>query len=68
MGDYILSIDQGTTSTRAVVFDQELNIISMAQEEFSATFSKAWLGLNMILMIYLTPHLAHAEKQSVKLI
>lgn len=40
MGDYILSIDQGTTSTRAVVFDQELNIISMAQEEFPQHFPK----------------------------
>lgn len=40
MGDYILSIDQGTTSTRAVVFDQELNIISKAQEEFPQHFPK----------------------------
>lgn len=41
MGDYILSIDQGTTSTRAVIFDKKLNIVSMAQEEFPQYFPKS---------------------------
>lgn len=32
--DYILAIDQGTTSSRAIVFDTASNIISIAQQEF----------------------------------
>ncbi|WP_417210703.1 glycerol kinase GlpK [Antarctobacter sp.] len=31
---YILAIDQGTTSSRAIVFDAGLKIVSAAQEEF----------------------------------
>ncbi len=31
---YILAIDQGTTSSRAIVFDQGLRVIASAQEEF----------------------------------
>ena len=31
---YVLAIDQGTTSTRALVFDQSKNIIASAQKEF----------------------------------
>ena len=32
---YILSLDQGTTSSRALVFDQKGKIISTAQKEFT---------------------------------
>ncbi len=35
---YILSIDQGTTSSRAIVFDADCNIVSMAQKEFTQFF------------------------------
>lgn len=31
---FILSIDQGTTSSRAIIFDRELNIVSIGQREF----------------------------------
>lgn len=34
----ILSIDQGTTSSRAIVFDLESNIIALAQQEFPQLF------------------------------
>ena len=30
MGDYILVIDEGTTSTRAIVFDRDLNEVALA--------------------------------------
>ncbi|OVE74048.1 glycerol kinase [bacterium B17] len=33
-GKYLLAIDQGTTSSRAMVFDSAANIIAVAQEEF----------------------------------
>jgi glycerol kinase len=33
MKKYIMAIDQGTTSTRTIIFDQQSNIISCAQQE-----------------------------------
>jgi glycerol kinase len=38
MPQYILSLDQGTTSSRAIVFDKGGNIISVAQKEFTQFF------------------------------
>lgn len=38
MSKYILSLDQGTTSSRAIVFDKNGNIISVAQKEFTQIF------------------------------
>ena len=35
MGDYILSIDQGTTSSRAIVFNEAGEEVSVAQKEFT---------------------------------
>jgi glycerol kinase len=32
---YILALDQGTTSSRAIVFDRQGNILSVAQKEFT---------------------------------
>lgn len=37
---YIMSIDQGTTSTRAVIYDQNANVVSVAQKEFTQHFPK----------------------------
>ena len=38
MSKYILSFDQGTTSSRAIVFDKSGNIVSVAQKEFRQIF------------------------------
>ncbi len=38
---YILAIDQGTTSSRAIVFDQDLQVTSVAQQEFKQYFPKS---------------------------
>lgn len=38
MGRYILALDQGTTSSRAILFDGEGNILSKAQKEFKQIF------------------------------
>ena len=35
---YILSLDQGTTSSRAIIFDNEQNIVGVSQREFSQIF------------------------------
>ena len=40
MNDYILALDQGTTSCRAVVVDQKGSIVSVAQKEFTQIFPK----------------------------
>ena len=40
MSQYILSFDQGTTSSRAIVFDKKGTIISVAQKEFTQIFPK----------------------------
>lgn len=38
MNQYILSFDQGTTSSRAIVFDHSGTIVSVAQKEFTQIF------------------------------
>ncbi len=38
MKSYILSIDQGTTSSRAIIFDSDAQLISQAQQEFNQVF------------------------------
>lgn len=38
MPTYILSLDQGTTSSRAIIFDQDGAIVSMANREFTQIF------------------------------
>ena len=35
---YIIALDQGTTSSRAIVFDENQNIISSAQKEFTQIY------------------------------
>lgn len=40
MKEYILSIDQGTTSTRAIIFNKSSEIISVAQKEITQIFPK----------------------------
>ena len=37
---YILALDQGTTSSRSMLFDKQGNIISVAQKEFKQIFPK----------------------------
>ncbi len=44
MSQYILSIDAGTTSSRAIIFDQYGAQIALAQHEFTQIFpQKAWV-------------------------
>lgn len=41
MEQYIMSLDQGTTSSRCIIFDRQGNIVSQAQKEFSQFFPKS---------------------------
>ncbi len=41
---YILAIDQGTTSTRAIIFDADMKILDSAQQEFTQHFpNSGWV-------------------------
>ncbi len=41
MPDYILALDQGTTSSRAIIFDRKGNSIATAQKEFTQIFPRS---------------------------
>lgn len=41
MKDCILAIDQGTTSSRAIVFDRDFNVVAQAQREFQQHFPRS---------------------------
>ena len=40
MEKYIIALDQGTTSSRCILFDQRQNIVEMAQKEFTQFYPK----------------------------
>ena len=47
MEQYILSLDQGTTSSRAILFDQNQDIIGTSQKEFTQYFPQdGWVEHN----------------------
>lgn len=47
MKKYIMSIDQGTTSTRAIIFDHNSNIIGMANDEITQIYpNPGWVEHN----------------------
>ena len=41
MKKYVLALDQGTTSSRCILFDKQGNICSMAQKEFEQIYPHA---------------------------
>ncbi|MEG2801170.1 MAG: glycerol kinase GlpK [Longicatena sp.] len=47
MDSYIMAIDQGTTSTRAILFDKESNIVGVAQKELDNYYPHSgWVEQN----------------------
>lgn len=47
MSNYILSLDQGTTSSRAIVFNHDGEIVAIAQKEFTQIYPQAgWVEHN----------------------
>lgn len=47
MSKYILSLDQGTTSSRSILFDHQGNVIAVAQKEFEQIFpTPGWVEHN----------------------
>lgn len=45
MTSYIMAIDQGTTSTRAILFDKASNIVGVAQKELENYYPHPGLSL-----------------------
>ena len=41
---YVLALDQGTTSSRAIIFDKDQKIVAMAQKEFTQIYPKEGCG------------------------
>ena len=51
MEKYILSIDQGTTSSRAILFDKKGDIVATAQEEVSLIYPhEGWVEADALLI------------------
>ncbi|TPW73504.1 glycerol kinase GlpK [Schumannella sp. 10F1B-5-1] len=49
MADYVIAIDQGTTSSRAIIFDKKGSIVSTGQKEHEQIFPKAgWVEHNPV--------------------
>ena len=47
MANYILALDQGTTSSRAILFDHEAQIVAVAQQEFPQIYPQpGWVEHN----------------------
>ena len=40
MKQYVIALDQGTTSSRCIIFDREQNIMGVAQREFTQHYPK----------------------------
>lgn len=64
MDKYILAIDQGTTSSRAIIFDRNTNIVESVQREFAQIFpepgwvehdaNEIWLSVANVMMEAIT--------------
>ncbi len=47
MKKYVIALDQGTTSSRTIIFDKEQNIVGVAQKEFTQYYPKhGWVEHN----------------------
>ena len=64
MEKYMMAIDQGTTSSRAIIFDQHTRIIASSQKEFTQYFPQAgwvehdaneiWISVLYVMMDVMT--------------
>lgn len=69
MEKYILAIDQGTTSSRAIIFDKHTNIVANVQKEFTQYFPKpGWVehDANEIWLSVIAVYMEAVMKSEVK--
>ena len=53
MNKYVIALDQGTTSSRAIVFDHQGRIISVAQHEFPQIYPQpGWVEHDPMTILY----------------
>lgn len=53
MAKYVLALDQGTTSSRAIIFDKQGNIIAKAQKEFDQIYpNTGWVEHNPMEILF----------------
>ena len=47
MKKYVIALDQGTTSSRAIIFDKDQNILDISQKEFTQIYPhEGWVEHN----------------------
>lgn len=61
MKKYILTLDEGTTSARAIIFDKCGNTVSMAQHEFTQIYPKAGYVEHDPIEIFSAQHTSVSE-------
>ena len=61
MTKFILAIDQGTTSSRALLFDLDGKPVAIKQKEFNNT-SRLMVGLSTMLLKFGKPRCGAAER------
>src|SRR6478735_5713031 len=61
MAKYVLALDQGTTSSRAIVFDRGGRVAAMAQREFRQIFPKSGWVEHDAREIWATQHAVALE-------
>ncbi len=53
MSKYVMALDQGTTSSRAIIFDKRGNIVGKAQNEFEQIYPQAgWVEHDPMSILY----------------
>ena len=51
MGKYVIALDQGTTSSRCILFDEQGTICSVAQKEFTQIYPQpGWVEHNPMVV------------------
>ena len=61
MKKYIISLDQGTTSSRAIIFDNQQNLVGMAQRELPQIYAREGWVEHDPMEIYATQYGVMAE-------
>ena len=61
MKNYILALDEGTTSARAILFDREAKIVSVAQNEFTQIYPQPGWVEHDAMEIYASQYAALTE-------
>lgn len=61
MKKYIVALDQGTTSSRAIIFDKDQNILDVAQSEFEQIYPKPGWVEHDAMTIYSAQYSVFAE-------